>query len=528
MRALVPLLLLSAAGAGVVRLGGAELPVAIVRATESPPAAARAARVAWAPPPAAPRQVGRAEGSAPVPAAGRAAPAASGGDPRPSAPPAESDGDGPVLVATSRDTPVLEAPRPGARRIGTLRSGAVVQRDPEPAGGAGCKGGYYAVRPEGFVCAGPGASLDPAHPLALAARRRAEREGALPYVYGRTTTAGAPLYARLPTPEEQARAEPALALRPRPPGASSYDGLPLDAVPEFLEGGAPSLTPGGRRRSTRDALLGQALPRSGLAFLSLFEWGGRRFGLTTNFEIAPLDQVPRVEASAFHGLPLPEGVGLPVVFVRGRHAALHSIDESTRVVTTLRALEHRAAVPITGRRVTVGDRTYLEARGGGFVRDGNLHRVDAPAALPRWAEEGRAWIDVSIDGQSLVAYQGARPVFVTLVSTGKDGKGDPLTTHSTVQGEFRIHTKHVTATMDSDAVDDAYDLRDVPYVQYFKDGYALHAAYWHDGFGAPRSHGCVNLSPLDARWLFAFSEPHVPRGWHGAESDRGTLLRVRP
>jgi hypothetical protein len=59
--------------------------------------------------------------------------------------------------------------------------------------------------------------------------------------------------------------------------------------------------------------------------------------------------------------------------------------------------------------------------------------------------------------------------------------------------------------------------------------YAFHAAYWHDAFGAPKSHGCVNLSPIDARWLFHFTEPPVPRGWHGAFSLReGTLVSIGP
>jgi lipoprotein-anchoring transpeptidase ErfK/SrfK len=77
-------------------------------------------------------------------------------------------------------------------------------------------------------------------------------------------------------------------------------------------------------------------------------------------------------------------------------------------------------------------------------------------------------------------------------------------------------------------VGDEFDLRDVPYVQYFKEGYALHAAYWHDGFGTPRSHGCVNLSPLDARWLFSWTEPSVPSAWHGAMSGHGTLISIHP
>ena len=50
----------------------------------------------------------------------------------------------------------------------------------------------------------------------------------------------------------------------------------------------------------------------------------------------------------------------------------------------------------------------------------------------------------------------------------------------------------------------------MPFVQYFTEGFALHGAYWHDDFGTPRSHGCVNLAPVDAAWLFRFTDPEVP------------------
>ena len=59
-------------------------------------------------------------------------------------------------------------------------------------------------------------------------------------------------------------------------------------------------------------------------------------------------------------------------------------------------------------------------------------------------------------------------------------------------------------------------LRDVPYVQFFESAYALHVAYWHDVFGIARSHGCINLSPIDGRWVFAWTDPPIPDGWHGA------------
>jgi lipoprotein-anchoring transpeptidase ErfK/SrfK len=133
-------------------------------------------------------------------------------------------------------------------------------------------------------------------------------------------------------------------------------------------------------------------------------------------------------------------------------------------------------------------------------------------------------LDVSIAKQTMVAYLGMQPVYATLVSTGKDGAGDPLTTHSTVQGQFLIHTKHVTDEMKSDEPGDTYHHREVPYVQFFKDGFAFHAAYWHDAFGTPKSHGCINLSPADARWLFDFTLPRVPEGWHGGLSLLGGTL----
>ncbi|MFO0571156.1 MAG: L,D-transpeptidase [Polyangiaceae bacterium] len=63
---------------------------------------------------------------------------------------------------------------------------------------------------------------------------------------------------------------------------------------------------------------------------------------------------------------------------------------------------------------------------------------------------------MSILKQALIAYEGTKPVYVTLVSTGADGLGDPKETHSTVRGQFLIHTKHVTATMSGDELGDEF------------------------------------------------------------------------
>jgi hypothetical protein len=431
-----------------------------------------------------------------------------------------------VLVSTSKETTIYARPSATSPKIGYLRAGAVVRRGHAAVGHDGCKGGFYEVSPEGFACVGAGASLDGAHELARATTRRASRTDALPYVYGIAKSAGVPLYSRIPDAAEERAAEPSYDAAHA--DAHSFDGAPLDDVPWFLADGASSIGVNGFRFSRKSGLLGTAIARTGFAFVSLFESGGRRFGVTVDMAVVPLDRFTRVTPSRFHGLPLDDADALPVAFVRAKSAALYSGDPKSAGLAFVRRLEFREALRLSGKSARVGASTYLETKSGEWLQDSDLVRVDPLRELPPWAEAGRSWIDVSIDRQALVAYVGTRPVFVTLVSTGVDGKGDPETTHSTIQGQFLIHTKHVSVTMDGDDVGDEFDLRDVPYVQYFKDGFAFHAAYWHDAFGTPRSHGCVNLSPLDARWLFAWTAPSVPTAWHGAMSNHGTLVSIHP
>ena len=87
----------------------------------------------------------------------------------------------------------------------------------------------------------------------------------------------------------------------------------------------------------------------------------------------------------------------------------------------------------------------------------------------------------------------------------------------------------MTTTMASNVVGEEFELKDIPYVQYFEAGYALHAAYWHDDFGTPRSHGCINMSPEDAKWLFQWTEPALPPGWHSVRKAlTGSTVFVHP
>lgn len=163
---------------------------------------------------------------------------------------------------------------------------------------------------------------------------------------------------------------------------------------------------------------------------------------------------------------------------------------------------------------------------GGWMVSRDLSRPSLAAPPAEATHPGERWIDVDTATQTLVAYEGARPVFATLVSTGR------LSDSPTPPGVHRVWAKLVTSTMGNIASDaDAhYSLEDVPHVQFFDNGVALHGTYWHQDFGHARSHGCVNLTPLDARRLFAFTAPRLAGGWVAAYPipvDEGTLVRVK-
>ena len=447
-------------------------------------------------------------------------------DEKPAPPP------GPELLALYKEVWVYAQPSFRSRKIGYLRAGSVVSRDAKAAGFGGCEHGFYRVAPQGYVCAGAAASIHPEGPLATLAKRKPDRKQGLPYPYVMSKFPTPPLYLKLPTAHEQRSVEGDLGKHVAAtlkkgeaiPAALEATGIP----PELADGKVvPSLTP--NHHGAGALYAGRAFPKSGFALLATYEHEGRLFGLNTDLQLLPLDRTRVVTPSRFHGEELGD-LGLPVAFVRTKGARYYQRDPQTGAMKDDGPVFYREAVQLTGKSERIDKATYLEARDGRYiVQSESLVRIDPPKELPQFAAEGKKWIDVSILKQSLVAWEGGKPVYATLVSTGADGLGDPKETHSTVRGAFLIHTKHVSVTMDNDQEDDRFDLRDVPYVQYFHEGYALHAAYWHDDFGRPKSHGCVNLHPTDAAWLFGWTTPEVPEGFHGAMTlKNGTVVYIHP
>ena len=457
------------------------------------------------------------------------------------------------LAALAWETRVLEQPDASSKLLGYVRAGGVVPAAAESSRGEGCRGEWRAVAPVGYVCVEPGnATLDADATMVRALAHRPDLTTRLPYMYGIVRRPG-PIYARLPTRAEAEANEPGLDGRmrawlaeggddgatfrpdywlkgktgdPPPAAAALWEGQTTREVPDWLAGKFP---PGNLStlRHGEDLVVGTTKNHNGFALVDTAVVDGRRYGITSDLVVFPIDRMRPIEGSAFHGYRVPDDVTFPFALVRREGAEAYAI-HGTKLVKA-RDVPRRAAVPLTGKQRFYDGVLHFQTKDGLWLSDRYVSRVDGVKKMPKWANDGERWIDVSIGKQVLLAYEGTHPAYATLVSSGEAGMEDPETSKSTVRGIFRIHTKHLTTTMASKVVGEEFELKDIPYVQYFEEGYALHAAYWHDDFGTPRSHGCINLSPEDARWLFQWTEPQLPAGWHGVRKAlRGSVVFVHP
>ncbi len=118
--------------------------------------------------------------------------------------------------------------------------------------------------------------------------------------------------------------------------------------------------------------------------------------------------------------------------------------------------------------------------------------------LARQQRTGR-WIDIDLSAQRLTAWNGKQKVRSFNISTGKRRTPTPT-------GTFAIQSKYRSTRMRGQD----YDVPNVPFVMYYSGGYALHGAYWHNNFGTPVSHGCVNLRTASARWLYNWAAVGTP------------------
>jgi len=232
--------------------------------------------------------------------------------------------------------------------------------------------------------------------------------------------------------------------------------------------------------------------------------------------------------SLFGGARLADDTGwaVPLGFVWPRYGAQQAWTTNTAVGGGVnRQLAARTPLPILETTTDkAGKPLAYRIAAAEWIAAAEV-RVFQPLPPPPLLEPGERWIDVDLDDQILVAYEGELPVYATLVSSG--GATTPTET-----GVYRMWLKESEADMKGLNGEDPYSVATVPWTQFFspEKGLALHTAYWHDQFGTRRSHGCVNLAPRDARWLYFWSDPQVPPGWTmaaGLVEAPGSIVRVR-
>jgi hypothetical protein len=250
-----------------------------------------------------------------------------------------------------------------------------------------------------------------------------------------------------------------------------------------------------------------------------------RWGKTKKGRWIAMRELVPVRSNTFHGELVPEGQ-LDLAWVTADKANVYPTEKADRPngsrvrFEKIRVFEEKG----TSLRISADGETPSWMR----ARDLARTRLAEPPPEVRGDEE--RWIDVDLTQQTLVAYSGKRPVFATIVSTGKGPPGSEFATHP---GTFRVWAKLFTTKMDNLDKEEAekhYAIEDVPWVQFFDKAIALHGAFWHRDFGRMHSHGCVNMAPLDARWVFAFTAPTLPVGWSAVlptKIEQGAVIRVR-
>jgi hypothetical protein len=436
--------------------------------------------------------------------------------------------DAPRVYAKSRYVWIHSEPgAPGW--IGFLWFGGSVKlKSPDPVMGGGCTK-WYAIEPRGFVCAdGERATTDPDDPVLKAIVPFAPNTAsAWPHQYAESR--GASRYAELPTPEQQRMREWDLpqhlakirALEEGGKVPDSLVGVDLSpAPPDPIElGKLPSTI-----RESRDRML----PLSTVAYSAQARSGDRSFLLSADMMWVPKDRVVPYPKVTYKGLFLGKDAKLPLAMFRTEARTKYTRGAEGAFEETPEKWARLSFVELTGKSEKVDGETYLETREPNrWVKQKDavlpIPQEKTPWGAPVDGEDSkdgpagrRTWLETSVWKGWMIAYEGTKPIWVTLMSPGRGGTAprgeDPLKTAATPTGTFPITGKFATATM---VAPGDFVHSDVPWAQNFSGPHALHGAYWHDDWGNRKSGGCVNVSPIDGKWLFEWTEPPIPDGWHG-------------
>jgi len=206
------------------------------------------------------------------------------------------------------------------------------------------------------------------------------------------------------------------------------------------------------------------------------------------------------ELPSFRGLVLRQTPAHAFGWILPTTVDVHSAPGADQPTTGVK--RHRFdIIQVYGKQAAADGTIWLMIGPDAWVREHDMAVVYPDTQRPDGVQDDR-WISINLFEQTLTVYDRGQMVFATMVSTGLAGWW-------TRPGVFQIYQKlDQTAMSGAFAADrsDYYYLQDVPWTMYFDKSRALHGAYWHNGFGYPRSHGCVNMSPADAHWLYNWAQ----------------------
>ena len=452
----------------------------------------------------------------------------------------------PRVYALTRNVWVRERRDSNSQWLGFLWVGGSAELvDEDPKAGPGCQK-WYAVKPRGFVCAmGKRATIDPDDPVRLGLMPYAPKlDTPWPHQYAKSNEAQR--YQELPSQKLQRRREWDLESH-LTRTAALLDGGATDstkAAELAVRPQGPVLLPKLPRTLRMDRQRMRA--RSTVAWSAEVEHEGRPFLLTADYAWIPKDRLTEYPKITFAGLHLPRDAKMPLAFFRGQDYPKYKRISDTEFEKTNQQFRRLSHVELSGKSLSVGEHRYLETRDDGLytrAQDAVVPQLraktpwgaplgDAPDTTGKTPGGRKTWIDVSVLGGWLLAYEGQKAVFVTLMSPGRGGVPvpgkDPIETASTPTGQYKITGKFATATM---VAPGELVHSDVPWAQNFSGPHALHGAYWHNEWGEKKSGGCVNVSPIDGKHLFEWTEPAVPPGWHGVrwlpKKENATIFLVR-